>query len=136
MPAGKGHHAPIAAEDQGRVIAAILQNPDGHANQTYPLFGPVEMDHTQMAAELTQALGRKITYQNPSIADYCSSVAAMGLPPYVVQHFEGAMEACQQGVMAGMNDTVERVTGRKPMGVGEFARKHADVLVPNKRTHR
>jgi hypothetical protein len=87
-------------------------------------------DHEQMAAELTQALGRKIVYQDLPIAEYCSSLAAMGLSAYVVQHFEGAMEAYQQGVMAGMNDNVERLTGRKPMSVGEFARKHVDVLNP------
>lgn len=53
LPAGKGRHAPIGAEDLGRVIAAILQNPGEHKGQTYPLFGPVEMDHEQMASELS-----------------------------------------------------------------------------------
>jgi hypothetical protein len=38
----------------------------------------------------------------------------------MVQHFEGAMDAYQHGVMSGMNDNVERLTGRKPMSVGEF----------------
>ena len=28
LPVGKARHAPIAADDQGRVIAAVLQNPD------------------------------------------------------------------------------------------------------------
>jgi NAD(P)H dehydrogenase (quinone) len=130
MPAGKGRHAPIGAEDQGRVIAAILKNPSEHKGQTYPLFGPVEMDHEQMAAELSEALGRRIVFENVSIADYCASLKAMGVPPYVLQHFEGAMEAYQQGVMSGMNDTVERLSGRKPMSVGDFARAHADVLNP------
>ena len=80
------------AEDRGRVIAAILQSPSGHAGQTYPLFGPVEMDHDQMAAELTEALGRKIVFQNCSINDYSKSLEAMGVPAYVIQHFEGAMD--------------------------------------------
>ena len=130
MPTGKGRHAPIAAADQGRVIAALLQDPAGHAGQTYPLFGLVEMDHEQMAAELTQALGRKIVFQNVSIDDYCQSLTAMGLPAYVVQHFQGAMDDYQHGVMAGMNDNVERLTGRKPMSVGDFARAHSDQLNP------
>ena len=54
----------------------------------------------------------------------------MGIPPYVIQHFEGAMDAYQHGVMAGMNDNVARLTGQKPMSVGEFARAHLDVLNP------
>jgi NAD(P)H dehydrogenase (quinone) len=73
MPAGKGRHAASGSEDTGRVVAAILESPTGHAGQTYPLFGPVEMDHEQMAAELTEALGRKIVFQNVSIDDYCKA---------------------------------------------------------------
>jgi len=130
LPVGKGRHAPIGAEDQGRVIAAILQNPSEHKGQTYPLFGPVEMDHEQMALELSEALGRKIVFQNVSIDEYCASLEAMGVSAYMVQHFWGAMDAYQHGVMSGMNDNVERLTGRKPMSVGEFARAHLDVLNP------
>jgi NAD(P)H dehydrogenase (quinone) len=48
----------------------------------------------------------------------------------MIQHFWGAMDAYQHGVMSGMNNNVERLTGRKPMSVGEFARAHSDVLNP------
>lgn len=113
------------------MIAAILQSPAEHAGQTYPLFGPVEMDHEQMAAELTAALGCKIVFQDISIVEYCKSLEAMGIPPYVVQHFGGAMDDYQHGVMAGMNDNVERLTGQKPMSVGDLARAHLDQLNPN-----
>jgi NAD(P)H dehydrogenase (quinone) len=130
MPVGKGRHAPIAAADQGRVIASILASPGEHAGQTYPLFGPVEMDHEQMAEELTIALGRKIVFEDVSIDEYCESLASMGLSPYIVQHFRGAMGDYQHGVMAGMNDVVERLTGRKPMSVAEFARAHSAQLNP------
>ena len=132
LPVGKGRHAPIGAEDQGRVIAAILKSPAKHAGKTYPLFGPFEMDHDQMAAELTVALGRKITFENVSIDEYCRSLGPMGVPPYIIQHLGGAMEDYQRGVMAGMNDNVERLTDRKPMSVGEFARDHLDQLNPTK----
>jgi NAD(P)H dehydrogenase (quinone) len=130
LPVGKVKHAPIAAEDQGRVIAALLQSPGGHAGQTYPLFGPVEMDHDQMAAELSEALGRKIVFQDLPIDEYCRSLEGMGVPPYIVQHLGGAMDAYQHGVMGGMNDNVERLSGRKPMSVGEFARAHKGRLNP------
>jgi NAD(P)H dehydrogenase (quinone) len=130
MPVGKGRHAAIGSEDTGRVVAGILQNPTGHAGQTYPLFGPVEMDHEQMAAELTEALGRKIVFQNVSIHDYSKSLEKMGLPAYVIQHFEGAMNDYRHGVMSGMNDNVERLTGKRPMSVGEFARAHLNQLNP------
>jgi NAD(P)H dehydrogenase (quinone) len=128
LPVGNGRHAPIASEDIGRVAAALLENPAQHAGQTYPLFGPFEMNHEQMAAELTIALGRHIVFQNVSINEYCSSLAALGIPEYVVQHFGGAMDDYQHGVMAGMNDNVERLSGQKPMTVTEFAKRHLNEL--------
>jgi NAD(P)H dehydrogenase (quinone) len=128
MPVGKGRHSPIAADDQGRAIAALLKNPDAHIGKTIPISGPVEMDHEQMAVELTEALGRKIVFQDLPIDEYCRSLEAMGVPPYVVQHLGGAMDNYQHGHMSGADNNVEKLTGRRSMTVGEFARAHADVL--------
>ena len=128
MPVGKGRHSPIAADDQGRVIAALLKSPDGHIGKTIPISGPVEMDHEQIAAELTEALGRKIVFQDLPIDEYCRSLEAMGVPPYIVQHLGGAMDDYQHGRMSGADNNVEKLTGRRSMTVGEFARAHADVL--------
>ena len=128
MPVGKGRHSPIAADDQGRAIAALLKNPEAHIGETIPISGPVEMDHEQMAAELTDALGRKIVFQDLPIDEYCRSLETMGVPPYIVQHLGGAMADYQHGHMSGADNNVERLTGRRSMTVGEFARAHADVL--------
>jgi NAD(P)H dehydrogenase (quinone) len=128
MPAGKGRHSPIAADDQGRAIAALLKNPDGHVGTIIPISRPVEMDHEQMAAELSEALGRKIVYENPPVDEYCASLEKMGVPPYIVQHLSGAMVDYQNGHMSGSDNNVEKLTGRRSMTVGEFARVHADVL--------
>jgi len=77
-------------------------------------------------------LGRKIVFQNVSIDEYCKSMEAIWVSAYMIQHFWGAMDAYQHGVMSGINDDVERLTGRKPMSVSKFARTHADVLNPDK----
>jgi NAD(P)H dehydrogenase (quinone) len=128
MPVGKGRHSPIAADDQGRAIAELLKNPEGHIGETIPLSGPVETDHEQMAAELSEALGRKIVFQDLPIDEYCTSIEAMGVPPSVVQHLRGAMADYQKGHMSGADDNVEKLTGRRAMTVGEFARAHIDAL--------
>src|SRR5260221_2496124 len=60
----KGRHAPIAAEDQARLIAAILTNPLPYRGKTYPLRGPVEMNYFEIASTIgstgTTAKIRKI----------------------------------------------------------------------------
>ncbi|MFJ3681454.1 NmrA family NAD(P)-binding protein [Pseudomonas sp. NPDC090208] len=128
MPVGKGRHSPIAADDQGRAIAALLKNPEGHIGTTINLSGPVEMDHEQMAAELSEALGRKIVFQDLPVEEYVDSIAEMGVPPYIVQHLDGAMRDYHNGRMAGADNNIEKLTGRRSMTVGEFARLHADKL--------
>jgi NAD(P)H dehydrogenase (quinone) len=136
MPVGKGRHSPIAADDQGRVIAALLRDPEGHIGKTIPVSGPVEMDHEQMARELTEALGRKITFRDLPIDEYCRSLEDMHVPPYVVQHLSGAMDDYQHGHMSGADNNVEKLTGRRSMTVAEFARAHADVLNGKPDNHR
>jgi uncharacterized protein YbjT (DUF2867 family) len=128
MPVGKGRHSPISADDQGRAIAALLKSPEAHIGTTIPLSGPIEMDHEQMAAELSEALGRKIVFQDLPIDEYCDSITAMGVPPYIVQHLSGAMADYQKGHMSGADNNIEKLTGRRSMTVGEFALLHADKL--------
>jgi NAD(P)H dehydrogenase (quinone) len=128
MPVGKGRHSPIAADDQGRVIAALLNSPASHVGTTIPISGPVEMDHQQMAEELSEALGRKIIFQDLPVEEYCASLKEMGVPAYIIQHLGGAMLDYQNGHMAGSDNNVEKLTGRRSMTVGEFARAHADAL--------
>jgi uncharacterized protein YbjT (DUF2867 family) len=128
MPVGKGRHSPIAADDQGRAIAALLKNPEGHIGTTINLSGPVEMDHEQMAAELSEALGRTIVFEDLPVEEYVQSIREMGVPAYIVQHLDGAMRDYHNGRMAGSDNNVEQLTGRPSMTVGEFARLHADVL--------
>jgi NAD(P)H dehydrogenase (quinone) len=68
----------------------------------------------------------------PPITEYCTSIEATGVPPYIVQHLRGAMADYQNGRMSGADNNMEKLTGRRSMTVGEFARAHVDVLNGNK----
>jgi uncharacterized protein YbjT (DUF2867 family) len=121
LPFGDARHAPIAGEDQGRVIAAILLNPVPHASQTYPLFGPVEMNYTEIAAEVSKALGREICYQPLDPSAFAERLKQNPrITPAWAQHLMSVAEDYRNGIFAGTNDIVERLTGRKPMTVSAF----------------
>src|SRR5260370_8626434 len=53
-----GRHAPVAAEDQARLIVGILEHPTAHVGNTYPLFGPVELTHPEIAPIISHAIGK------------------------------------------------------------------------------
>jgi NAD(P)H dehydrogenase (quinone) len=71
-----------------------------------------------MAAELSEALGRKIVFQDLPIDEYCTSIEKMGVPAYIVQHLSGAMADYQNGRMSGADNNVEKLTGRRSKTVG------------------
>src|SRR5258708_10653379 len=74
-PFTTGRHAPIAGEDQARVIVGILENPEPHRGKVYPLYGPVELTHDEIAKIVGQVLGRTITYQSMPIEKWAELVA-------------------------------------------------------------
>lgn len=115
LPFGDARYAPIAAEDQGRVIAAILNNPAEHAGKVYPLYGPKELTQHEIADILTQVLGRKITYLPVEIEAFNEIWKEMGYSPYIQQHISAVAQDCRDGVFSGTNDLVEKLTGQKPM---------------------
>jgi NAD(P)H dehydrogenase (quinone) len=129
LPFGTGRHAPIAAEDQGRVIATILRDPAPHAGKVYPLYGPVEMDHYEIAAEMSKALGREVTYQPIDLDMFAKRLSSDSkFSDAFSQHLLSVAVDYQNGVFAGTNSVVEDLTGVPPMTVEAFIRKHAVVF--------
>lgn len=124
LPFGNGRHAPIAAEDQGRTIAAILAAPAQHIGQTRLLNGPVEMDEYGIAAAVSEALGRPVRYEPISIDEYRERLEASGLWPYLIQHLVEVGIDCSKGVFAGSDQFIAALTGTAPMSVQEFVDRH------------
>ena len=129
LPFGNGRHAPIAAEDQGRVIAAILRDPAPHAGKVYPLYGPVEMNHHQIADEMSKVLGREVKYQPIDLDMFEKRLNTDSkFSDAFSQHLLSVAVDYQNGVFAGTNTLVEELTGTPPMTVEAFIRKHVAVF--------
>ncbi|CAN5583810.1 NmrA family NAD(P)-binding protein [soil metagenome] len=131
LPFGSGQFAPIAAFDQGRVIATVLSDPAAHAGQTYLLNGPAILDGEGVAAELSKGLGRTITY-SPVPIELFQQVAATipELSDFFAQHIGAVVAELTGGLLAGTNNTVEELTGVAPMSIEDFARAHAAEFAP------
>ena len=141
-----GRHAPVAAEDQARLIVGILQHPTAHVGKAYPLFGPVELTHPEIAAIVSHVIGKEVTYQhvpieqfaeilssspkgpaqNTAMANYSDPGALTGGSPrtFLMQHLrEGAMDH-SNGILAGTNSYIAEIGGRPPTTLEEFITKH------------
>jgi uncharacterized protein YbjT (DUF2867 family) len=124
LPFGDGRHAPIAAEDQARLIAAILENPQAHAGKTYNLNGPVELSQQGVADAVGEVLGRTITYVPISLEQYDREMAEAGLPAFLRQHLVEVAQDYQHGVFEGKDGVIREITGQAPMTVQAFVTLH------------
>ncbi|CAI8891906.1 NAD(P)H dehydrogenase (quinone) [Pseudomonas sp. IT-P44] len=128
FPFENGRHAPIATDDQGRVIAHILANPAGHEGKIYSLHGPVEMNHSEIAAAMSEVLGVEIQYAPTSIEAFQFKMEQeYQFPPALVQHLVEVAQNYREGIFAGVNDVVEKVTGTPALSVQAFIEKNRDV---------
>ena len=127
LPYGAGRHAPIAAGDQARLIAAVLTQPSSHIGKTYPLLGPVELGQQEIADEIGKVLGRRIAYTPSSIEQYRGHLEKYGLPEFLIQHFLAIAVDYQNGIFSGADGVIGEITGQAPQTVGEFiqANRHA-----------
>ncbi len=125
---GDARYAPITGEDQGRVIAAILNDPSEHVGKTYPLYGKEELSQYEIADLLTQVLGYKVTYVPMEIPAFTDMFKTLGFTPHFQQHIGHVAEDCRSGVCSGTNDLVEKLTGRKPVGMLEYILKNKELF--------
>jgi NAD(P)H dehydrogenase (quinone) len=128
LPYGEGRHAPIAGEDQARLIAAVLAQPSGHIGKTYPLFGPVELDQHQIADEISAVLGRKIVYRPSTIEQYRQHLEKYDLPEFAIQHFLAIAIDYQNGIFSGADGVIGDITGRAPQTVSDFVKAHRQAF--------
>ncbi len=128
MPLGNGRHAPIGAEDQARVIAAILTNPSAHIGKTYPLYGPVEFSQKELADELSRVLDRRIVYSPGTLDDYAQLLSKYDLPEFLVQHFLAIAVDYQNGIFAGTDGVIAQITGQAPQTVEQFVKTNIDAF--------
>ena len=129
VPFGTGKHAPIAAEDQGRVIAGILEDPAPHKGGIYPLFGPVEYTYAETAQLLSRVLGKPVQYRQVDFEEFSKVLQDRGKNAgrensFLFQHLKEVVIDHQNGVFAGTNDNVKKLGGRPPMTLEEFITQH------------
>lgn len=124
LPFGNGRHAPIGAQDQARLIAAVLTDPAPHIGKTYPLYGPVEFSQHELAEELSRILDRRIVYSPATLEQYRAHLATFPLPDFIIQHFVAIAVDYQNGIFSGADGVIREITGQAPQTVEQFVRSH------------
>lgn len=111
--------APLAAADTAKIIANILEKPEGHAGQAYQLHGPKEYSHEELAAEVSRVLGVSLPYEHVTVSVF---LELLGLENQTAmrRHFEAVTIDQQDGRLAGLDDIGTKIIGGPLMTVEDF----------------
>jgi uncharacterized protein YbjT (DUF2867 family) len=114
-PYGQAAGSPIHPADFAAVAIAALTE-DKHAGQIYHLTGPASLTHIEQVQLIGQALGRPLRYEELDL-----EAARQAISPYAPADLLFETWAKYIDTPAPVTDTVERITGKPPRSVTEWA---------------
>ncbi|MCU4717048.1 SDR family oxidoreductase [Halapricum hydrolyticum] len=124
VPAGDGETSFVAAEDVATVATAALTEP-GHARHAYDVTGPEALTYHDAARVLSDALGRPVTYEAPSLVRFARHSRRLGRDWPFLLVMAGLYTTARLGLAGRMSDDVERVLRRPPTTFQEWAERNA-----------
>jgi uncharacterized protein YbjT (DUF2867 family) len=108
-------------------VAAITLTEAGHEGAAYTLTGPASITHTQIAAALTAALGRDVTFTDVPTQAFADSLRGI-LPPWQVDGLLEDYAHYRRGEAASVSSAVAEITGRPGRDIQQFARDYAPAF--------
>lgn len=129
LPAPAGT-APIAMVDPADVaaVAARALLDDAVAPGVLPLTGPEALTYGQVAARLTEVLGRGVTHVDVPADAAARGMVAGGMPEAAAQQVLEVFAGLRRGEYATADDIAPGLTGRPSGTLTGFVRDHAAVF--------
>ncbi len=124
-PMRDGAVAMVDARDVA-AVAAVALTADGHAGRAYTVTGPRALSFGEVAAKLSLATGKAVSYRDVPLEAMRRRLAAAGTPPWHIDVLSDFWTVLRDGCAAQVTDAVEVVTGTAPRSFEQFAREHAD----------
>lgn len=122
-PAGRGRVAAVAQDDIADAAAAVLLNPDAHADRVYTLTGPQALSLDEVAATLAASCGRAIRYEPETVEEAYASRAGYGAPDWQVDAWVSTYTAIASGELEMVTDDIPELTGHAATALSEVLRR-------------
>lgn len=121
LPAGHTPEPFVDVDDIADVAVAALSE-DGHDGEIYEVTGPRLMTMADIAADLSAATGREITFVDVPHDAFVEELTKSGAPKDVIWMLDYLFSTVLDGRNAHLTDGVERALGRSPKDFAEYAR--------------
>lgn len=125
-PAGRGRTSFVDVRDVAEAAARTLTEP-GHGRRAYTLTGDGAFSLEEVAALLSDVLGRPVAYRNPGIPAFLRHMRAAGHPLALGLVMAGVYTVARLGLAAEVAPDLARLIGRAPTPLRSFVEDHADT---------
>jgi len=126
-PAADARISHIDVRDIGASIAKVLTS-TGHEGKTYILTGPAAVTYDEMAADVSTAIGKTVTYVPITSEQFVGSLTSTGVPAWMAEGLDELYGFYRTGAGATVTQDVENLTGRPSIAFSQFAKDYAAVL--------
>lgn len=116
--AGDGRVASATRADFAAAAAVVLAG-DGHDNTVYELSGDIAWSFPELAAAITTASGREVTYQDVSADKFAEILIAAGVPEGGARFAAAIDSEIADGVLADATSDLSRLIGRPTTTLAE-----------------
>ena len=114
----------VDVDDIAEVVTVALTQP-GHVGEVYEVTGPRMLTLADVAAEISNATDREISYVPVPHEAFVQEISESGAPRDVVWMLDYLFATVLDGRNAYVTDGVERALGRAPKDFADFARELA-----------
>ncbi|PPJ22582.1 NAD(P)-dependent oxidoreductase [Nocardia nova] len=118
---GEGVVASASRQDLAEAIAVVATS-DGHEGKTYELSGDTAWNYDELAAALSEVLGREVIHRNVSTEEHRAILAGAGVPEQFVEMGVAVDAGLGAGAMGFRNGDLSRLIGRRTTPLVETLR--------------
>ena len=124
---GDGATAYVSRDDCAAAAAAVLTT-DGHEDVAYDITGPELFTQAQLAALVSEIVGRPIEAVAIGDDEATQNLVAAGLPAEAAAAYASFGTAIREGMLGGVSPAVRDLTGRDPRSVRDVLVAHRSEI--------
>lgn len=119
LPAGNGKTAFVTRVEMAEAAAVVLTT-EGHEGKTYNITNLEAYTYQDVADNLTEITGKKISYVSPTVEEFTQTLKNAGVPEEMIGGFTAFALAQAQDEFNVTGDDLVGLLGRKPTTLRDF----------------
>jgi uncharacterized protein YbjT (DUF2867 family) len=127
LPMGSGRTGVVDVQDVAEFIAEILTG-SGYEGQTYDVTGPEILSFADLARQMSEVLGRQITYVDIPPGEFGAQLSKWGTSDWIVDAVGALFALIAKDEAAKMSETFEQICSKPPRSFRQFVEEHAALF--------